>query len=68
MSRRALRILVYLALALAPFANRAEAGVGDISGVASLFERFSPAQRAQFSGDCWYLQRLEWPWLLSVRQ
>jgi hypothetical protein len=55
MSCGTLRILVSLTLALAPFANRAEAGVGDMSGVApSLFERSSPVQRAQFSGDCWY--------------
>jgi hypothetical protein len=50
------RSCIYLGLALALFANGAEAGVGDSSGSAlSLFGRLSPAQKAQYGGaNCYY--------------
>jgi hypothetical protein len=50
-----LRILTYLGLALALLAGDAEAGVGDMSGGAlSSLAYLSPAQTAQYAGDCWY--------------
>ena len=53
-----LRILTYLALALASFASGAEAGAGDSSGSAlSSFGRLSLVQKAQynsFGSNCYY--------------
>ncbi|HEY5207385.1 MAG TPA: hypothetical protein VIJ63_22715 [Roseiarcus sp.] len=55
MPRATLRILAYLALALAPFGSDAEAGVGDMSGGPHFpFARLSPVQTVQYGGDCWY--------------
>jgi hypothetical protein len=58
MSRWTLRILGYVALALAAFAvaDGAEAGVGDRSaGALSSFGRLSPVQTVQFGGgNCYY--------------
>jgi hypothetical protein len=55
MPRPTFRILAYLALALAPFASAADAGVGDTSGALSSFGRLSPMQTVQYGGDdCWY--------------
>ncbi|HEY1783722.1 MAG TPA: hypothetical protein VGG79_25400 [Roseiarcus sp.] len=56
MSHRTWRVLAYCVLALAPFADGAEAGVGDSSGSGlAPFGRFSPTQKAQVDGgDCWY--------------
>jgi hypothetical protein len=56
MSPPTLRILAYLALALTPFANGAEANVGGLGGGAlSVLGRSSPMYTVQFNGgDCWY--------------
>ncbi len=55
MSHWALRILASVALASAPFADVADAGVGGSAGGAlSSFGRLSPAHKAQYRSNCWY--------------